>query len=351
MAVNQRADRARLQEVADRAGVSASTVSLVLAHKAERRRISADTRARVQKAAEELNYAPNLLTRSLKKGRTQIISFFSTFRHREWGDIYMDRVSSAVETAGGELGYDILIHCNSKRSPKEIYQFLNGGLADGLILFAPEKDNELLRLLRMSSLPVVLFNGRDALGQYSSSGDDVEAGIKVIADQILAHGHKRIGALGSLGPDVRDSNLRIGLLREQLALHGIPLEEEMVVWAEKDPLPVLKRLMSHPQPPTLLFCWHDWMAYRALEACDELGIQVPADLSVIGYDGIHWPSTSKHIAASIEVDVRAIAGEAVKLLDLSISEPGRPSIQVALPIQFSLGTTLAPLSSLQRSTQ
>lgn len=350
MAANQRGERARLQEVADRAGVSASTVSLVLAHKAERRRISADTRARVQKAAEELNYAPNLLTRSLKRGRTHIISFFSTFRHREWGDIYMDRVASAIETAGGEFGYDILVHCNFQRSPKEIYQFLNGGLADGLILFAPEKDDPLLELLRRSSLPVVLFNGRDPLGQYSSAGDDVEAGIKVVADQILAHGHRRIAALGSLGPDVRDSALRISLLRNQLSGQGITLDEDSIVWADRDPLPAIRRLMGSPNPPSLLFCWHDWMAYKALEACDALGIQSPAHLSLIGYDGIHWPSTSKHIAASIAVDLRAIAVEAVRLLDQAISHPGAPITESALPIQFSPGTTLAPFSSLQRST-
>lgn len=351
MAANPRGERARLQEVADRAGVSASTVSLVLAHKAEGRRISVDTRARVQKAAEDLNYAPNLLTRSLKRGRTHIISFFSTFRHREWGDLYMDRVSSAIETAGGEYGYDILVHCNFKRSPKEIYQFLNGGLADGLILFAPEKDDELLGLLRRSYLPVVLFNGRDQLRKYSSAGDDVEAGIKLVVDKILSHGHTRIAALGSMGPDVRDSQLRIALLAAELKKRGLDLPEDHTVWAEKDALPAMRKLMQLSTPPTVVFCWHDWMAYRGLEACDSLGIQVPTQLSLVGYDGIHWPSTSKHIAASIDVDLKAIAMEAVRLLDQAINEPGLGCVDLAVPVEFSLGTTLGPATSPQRSTQ
>jgi hypothetical protein len=106
------------------ANVSATTVSLVLAGKAGNRRISEDTHRRVKKAAEDLNYAPNLLTRSLRRGRTHIFSFFSTFRNREEHDMYMNSMVSAVESAGGQAGYDVLVHCNFKRSPKEIYQFL-----------------------------------------------------------------------------------------------------------------------------------------------------------------------------------------------------------------------------------
>ena len=72
---DRQAERTTLQEVATLAGVSISTVSLVLAGKAGHRRISEDTHARVKKAAEELNYAPNLLTRSLRRGRTHVLSF------------------------------------------------------------------------------------------------------------------------------------------------------------------------------------------------------------------------------------------------------------------------------------
>ncbi len=106
----QQRERTTLYEVASRAGVSPSTVSLVLAGKADQRRIPQATRERVWSAAEELNYAPNLLVRSLRRGRTHVISFYSTFRNRRRGDLYMDRLASAVETAGGELGYDVLVH-------------------------------------------------------------------------------------------------------------------------------------------------------------------------------------------------------------------------------------------------
>src|SRR5580704_6893454 len=112
---DRQAQRTRLLEVANRAGVSVSTASLVLAGKSANRRISEDTRERVRKIAEDLNYAPNLLTRSLRRGRTHILSFYSTFRNREEADVYMDNLSSAVEMAGGQAGYDILVHCHYDR--------------------------------------------------------------------------------------------------------------------------------------------------------------------------------------------------------------------------------------------
>jgi DNA-binding LacI/PurR family transcriptional regulator len=342
-------ERATLQAVAERAGVSPSTVSLVLSGKADQRRIPQSTREKVWSAAEELNYAPNLLVRSLRRGRTHVISFYSTFRNRRRGDLYMDRLASAVETAGGELGYDVLVHCNFRRTPRETYQFLNGGFADGLLLFAPTPKDPLLAMLRRSSLPVVILNGLDERGQYSSASDDVEQGMRLVVEELLSRGHRSIAALGSVGDDVRDSVPRIELLRSELARRGIPLEEDRVEWISFDPAEAMERLLALPDRPTALFCWHDALAYRVLEWCEARGVAVPEELSVVGYDGVHWPSTSRHICASVEVDLEGIALTAVHLLDRSINLPGSDARHVSVPIRFNPGTTLSTISSLQRS--
>lgn len=348
MAGKIRRDRATLGEVALRAGVSTSTVSLVLAGKATERRIGAETRDRVQAAAEELNYAPNLLTRSLRRGRTHVISFFSSFRQREWGDLYLDRLTSAVETAGGKYGYDVLIHCNYNRSQREVYESLNGGMADGLLMFAPEDNDPLLAMLRGSRLPIVLVNHPDEKGQYPSAGDDVEAGIDMVANALLAEGHTRIAAFGSRPDTRRDSEMRLRLLASSLKKRGAHLQPENVFRADYDIKTSLTSLLSQPNRPTALFCWHDRLAYEVLEACDELGVQVPEQLSIIGYDGIHWPSTSRHICTSIEVDIAAIASEAVRLLDVSIADPGAAVTHRLVPVSAWPGTTLGAPAELAK---
>jgi LacI family transcriptional regulator len=344
-------NRATLHEVAERAEVSVSTVSLVLSGKAKNRRISDDTCDKVRRAAEELNYAPNLLTRSLRKGRTNILSFFSTFRHREWGDIYMDRVASAIETSGGDLGYDILVQCNFNRDLKETFQFLNGGIAEGLILFAPESDDPLLAMLRKSPLPVVIMNGVDPLGQYCSVSDDVYQGMDTLASELLARGHTRIAALGAEGADIRDSALRIHLLESAIQRGGGAIVASAQISSRAAIETILKQWMKLPNPPTAVFCWNDSLAYQFLEICENMGIAIPDQLSIVGYDGIHWPSVSTHISSSVEVDIRSTAQLAVSMLDRVIENPTLKGVHEFSQVRFCEGTTLGPpqLSAMKHS--
>lgn len=339
---NRQSERTRLQEVAIKAGVSASTVSLVLAGKAAGRRISPDTQARVAKIAEDLNYAPNLLTRSLRRGRTHVLSLFSSFRHREEGDLYMDKLSTAIEVAGGAAGYDILVHCNFRRSPKEIYQFLNGGLADGLLLFAPRRDDPLLSLLRKSSLPVVLLNSHDPLGKYPSVVDDEDGGIALVANRLLEIGHRRIAVLSGDSDDARDADSRVARLVKRLAEHGVEVPDRWRLHSGDDAMPAVSELFGASDSPTAIFCWHDRLAYNVLAAADILGIPVPEQVSVIGYDGLQWPSITKHVAASVHVDLNDFASEAVRILDDSIRGVVGAAARVVLPVTFEDGTSLAP---------
>lgn len=332
--------RITLKEVAARAGVSASTASLVLTGKAEGRGIPAETNERVRRAALDLNYAPNLLLRSLRRGRTHVVSFYNAFRHRFVRDLYMDRLSAAVEYAGGNYGYDVLVHCNFSRKPQETYQFLNGGLSDGVMIFAPQPEDPLLGYLRRSDLSAVLLNARDPLGQFPSVADDSDEGMRLVADALMERGHRRIAIFVTDG--YPDALKRAGLLRQLLAEHGVDIPEHRVIGFVEDRTQTLADLLKEPDPPTAIFCWHDRVAYWALESCEELGISVPDQLSIIGYDGIHWPAVTSHIAASVLVDLEHLADQGMRVLDLYIQGYDGPLIEEDLPVAFSPGTTLGP---------
>lgn len=333
--------RATLQEVAERAGVSPTTASLVLNGKAASRRISLAARERVSSAARALNYAPNLLVRSLRQGRTHILSFYNAVRERQANDLYVERLGSAIEVAGGECGYDILVHCNYERSPKETYEFLNGGLADGVLLFCARSDDPLLPLLRNSSLPVVLIGSRDPERMFPSVADNAAAGMKMAADAILAAGHRRIAVFTSSLDRLFDPSLRTDLLCSNLAAAGVTIRPEFIKDEMAGISKGLEDLLTDPNPPTALFCWHDYLAYELLKVCEAKGIRVPADLSVIGYDGLIWPDRSPHVVTSIHVDLADLGRKAVELLADSIHSGGNcredePSLT------FLPGTTLGP---------
>ncbi|MBI1333791.1 MAG: LacI family DNA-binding transcriptional regulator [Armatimonadetes bacterium] len=342
MGTKRNQNRATLQAVADKAGVSVTTASLVLSGKHEIRRISENAQGRVLKAAAELNYAPNMLVRSLRKGRSHIISFYNGFRHRKSSDLYMDKLATSIEYAGGSHGYDVLVQCNYQRSNQESYEFLNGGMADGVLMFAPDTKDPLMELLRRSDLPVVLLNTRDHAGMFPSVADDNDTGLKILAKTLVDLGHSNIAAFSSEGSDIRDAETRVRNLGKWLAKRGI--KELMVcehVHAEAID-EVLQKLLGQPTPPTALFCWHDKLAYSVLDACERIGVSVPSQLSVIGYDGIRWPARSGHVAASIHVDLEILAEMGVRILDRYVSGYDGPLIEETLPISLSPGTTLGP---------
>ncbi|HLK15677.1 MAG TPA: substrate-binding domain-containing protein, partial [Fimbriimonadaceae bacterium] len=241
-----------------------------------------------------------------------------------------------------EAGYDILVHCNFARSPKEIYQFLNGGLADGLILFAPQASDPLLALLRKSALPVVILSGRDVGKLFPSVADDVQAGMKLVSDALVKNGHKRIAVLTDGAGAARDSDVRVRLLRQNLAEHGIELPARWIIPAISRDMAFLAPLMAEAEPPTAIFCWHDRLAYSVLAACEALEIQIPQQLSIVGYDGLYWPSATRHQAASVRVDPSALARTSVQILDDLINGYQGPLREELVPVSFVSGTSLGP---------
>lgn len=338
---NLRDSRTTLAQVAHRAGVSTATASLVLRGKGETHRIATETNLRVRRAAEELDYSPNLLVRSMQKGSTQVFSFYNAYRRpNESTDLYMGQLLSAVQRVTGERGCDLLVHCDFSRAPQETYKFLNGGRADGLLLFAPQAEDPLLPLLRRSRLPTVLINSPDPEDVLPSVRDDMERGMQLVAEAFLANGHTRIAALIEADGGHRDLQARIELLRMNLAAGGVALMPDILVPYEGDRITGLREALRGPGGPTALFCWRDRLAYFVLEACEGFGTRVPEDVSLIGYDGIVWPSTTRHAATSVRVNLEGIGAAAVQLLDRCIRTGFGEAIQQVLPVSLTCGTTL-----------
>src|SRR5436309_2856920 len=130
MMSRRRSSRTTLNDIATQAGVSVTTVSRVLGDPSKPHRVSSEVVARIQQIASELDYSPNLLVRSMQHGRTYTITFFNGFRARGEDDLYMDKLSTAVEQACGRMGYDTLISCVFERSAEDTYRIINGGRCD-----------------------------------------------------------------------------------------------------------------------------------------------------------------------------------------------------------------------------
>lgn len=340
-----RAERATLKEIARVAGVSVSTASVVLNGKGTQRRISPEVQARVRLVAAERDYHPNLLVRSLQQGRTHVLSLYNAFGLHQYDNLYNNLLSAAVQNAVGAARYDLLVHCDFHRPADETYSMLNGGRSDGVLFFGPSPEHPLLQQLRGSRLPTVILSRADREGVLSSVTDDVRSGMKQVADALTELGHRRVAVIA--GPPNRESSLvRVALLRERLAAYGCPLPEERVLPVyDGGPLgteEAVRALMQQPEPPTALFCWHDRLGYQVLDACQALGIDVPGRLSVVGYDGLHWPSASGQRLASVDVDLQGLTAAGVRLLDGLIQGEIAAPTALIHPVSLIRGTTLAP---------
>ena len=333
-----RNNRTTLTQVAREAGVSTATASMVLSGKSEDVRIALATADRVRAAALELDYSPNLLVHSLQRGTSKVLAFFSAFRNLADDDAYMDILSRALEQAAGRRGYDLLIHCAFERSVDETYRSINGGRADGLLLFAPHRDDPMLPMMRRSRLPCVVLNARDPEGTLPSVKDDFEHGMRLVGEALVSHGHRRIACV-HVGPDATpDAAERIAALDRTLATHGIERPVPWTVNGQGRPHLGVESLLTGGDAPTAIFCSTDRLAYTVVDILERLGLQVPRDVSVVGYDGIRWPSETRHRVATVAVDLKTQARVAV---DRLIDGPAAPR-EATVPTIFQPGTTLGP---------
>jgi DNA-binding LacI/PurR family transcriptional regulator len=321
---------------------------MVLSGKGEGVRIASATADRVRAAAVDLDYSPNLLVQSLQQGESGVLALFSAFRILpDDDDMYMDRLIRGVERAAGSRGKDLLLQCAFDRTPEATYQSINGGRADGLILFAAHPDDPMLGLMRRSRLPCVLLNARDPEGILPSVRDDCANGMRLLTQALLEQGHRRIACLDG-GPDgTPDAAERIQELDRNLAQAGFTRNLDLHMDISQGLEPRLRELFDREDPPTAIFCCTDRVAYRALPVLAEMGVRVPEDVSLVGYDGLHWPSNTHHVVDSVAVDLRNLTTLAV---DLLLDGPSG-SRELTLPTSFQRGTTLGPAFCLQRSTQ
>lgn len=326
------ARRSRIKDVAETAGVSVTTVSHIL-NRVEGKRISPETRQRVLRIAEELGYAPNGLARGLRLQRSQTIGFVSdeiaTTPHA-------GRMILGAQEAAAAEGLVLLVVNTSGDAGLErtSIEMLLQRQVDGVVYAAMyHRIVDLPESLR--STPTVLLDA----GSSDSSvpfvvPDEVQGGYAAVRE-LIDHGHRRIGVtVQTVGLPARQG--RLEGYRKALAEVGVAYDPSLVAAETAVPFNTVggdvdagyraaRRLLTPERRPTALFCFNDRMAAGAYRAAAELGLSVPGDLSVIGFDNQELVCESVHPRLSTvqlphyEMGARAVA----QLLALTRT-PGRP---------------------------
>lgn len=276
---------ATIAEVATRAGVGAGTVSRVLNGSPK---VSETTRARVQQAIAELGYRPNPLAQGLSRGRCRtlgvVVPYFTTPSPVE----RLRGVAAALDGAQHDL---VIFNIESVAHRDDFLGTLDRrDRADGLLLMSFPPPPEDLGRIVSAGVPVVLV---DAVAEGVSSVviDDVAGGC-MATQHLLELGHERIAFIGGdpdepLGFSSADDR-EVGF-RQAMHEAGVGVDPALVRYgthAREVAVAIAKDLLRRPDPPTAIFATADVQAIGVIEAARSLGVRVPDELSVIGFDDI-----------------------------------------------------------------
>ncbi len=327
-----------LKDVALRAGVSPATVSRVVNG---RGMISATTSERVEAAIKELGFRPNAMGRNLKTSRTQT---FGTLLPSLANPIFGE-VVEGIQTAARTAGYSVLITCSNyqEREERHAIDAMLANRVDGMILTVADADHsEQLNHLDAQGVPyVLLFNQPTGSARSAVTVDNVAAG-RLIAEELALSGHTRLGMIaGSFDESDRSRSRFEGFKAGALAagLKAPALVE--VDFVQGRIARAVQNLLEREDAPTALFCSTDLLAFSVMGALRDLGVPVPEEVSIVGFDGIPFGQLSHPTLATVVQPSRAMGQAAVQHLLGRLTGGTSPSVQI-LPADFRPGTSIGP---------
>ena len=311
-----RRSRATSLEVARAAGVSQATVSRAFAGG----KVSADVRARIVAIADELNYRPNAVARSLTRGRSQLIGLIVS---DQTSLTYPELVYELTERLA-DRGYRVLLFTTSdRRGEAHVLNEIWSHRVDGVLSLAPLSAEHLAQLTR-HHLPVVLYNQAGGRGASNVYCDHREAG-EQLAARLLAAGERAFGVLAGPPTSFVSSQFLLGLrngLGDAAARVAVAQGPYRYDFAEAG----LARIVADlGEVPDTVICVNDTVAAGCL---DELrlkrGLRVPADVSVVALNGRGPSLWAGYAITALRQPTERMAEAAVELLLQGIIEPSRP---------------------------
>jgi DNA-binding LacI/PurR family transcriptional regulator len=317
-----------IRDVARLAGVSESTVSRVLTEAETTVSISQETRQRVLAVAEELNYQPHPFARALRGKGTNLLGVIV----REIDDPFFAQLIEVIGNVAKEHGYYLVLGY-AKSDPEEavaLSEILNLRHSDGLFLLgdlreSPKDHTFLAKMAEHRRMVSVCRGSQELVGSTLSIAVDNRKGACTALDYLHGLGHQKIACINA--GRVGDLLERMEAYCEFMKVRFGEVCEEYVQVNENScegGYRAAKRLLSFPSPPTAIFATDDTMAIGALSAAADMGLMVPRDVSVIGFDDIKIAAYLRPALTTVRQPIEKIGKKAVELLIEMIKEESAP---------------------------
>ncbi|WP_438672172.1 LacI family DNA-binding transcriptional regulator [Shimia sediminis] len=284
-------DKITSLQVAELAGVSQSAVSRVFTPGAS---VSAKTREKVRKAANELGYRPNVLARAMVSGKSRIIGLVVAYLENQFYPEAIEKLSNLLQ----EHGYHVLIFMATKTSGNvdEVLEEILDYQVDGIVMASVAMTSNISSRCQQAGIPIVLFNRSQDMDGITSVTTDNYAGGRRVAEFLVAGGHRKISYIagweGASTQRDREAGFRAALQEAHQQVYSRAIGDfhtESARAAARD-------LFDRPADdrPDAVFVANDHMALAVMDVLRfELGLSVPGDVSVVGFDDVPpaaWPA-------------------------------------------------------------
>jgi len=308
-----------IRDVARAAGVSVATVSRVFNNSGP---VHEETRARIREVASALRYSPNSAARSLITAKSNTLGVLLPDLYGE----FFSEVIRGIDQTAQQQGYHVLVSSSHETQDRiEGAMRAMRGRVDGLIVMSPDIDAPTLAANLPDSLPVVLLNCAVEGTSYDAISVDNFGGAYAMVRHLLSTGRARVAIITGSS---RNYDARERLRGYRAALHdtGVALDDRLEVpgdFTETGGYQAARAIAALSPRPTAVFAANDAMAIGALSALRELGLTVPGDIAVAGFDDIPMARYMSPPLTSVHVEISELGARAMGVLLAAVQERNR----------------------------
>lgn len=319
------AEKVTSLDVARRAGVSQSAVSRVFTPGAS---ASDATREKVMRAAEELGYRPNTLARAMITGKSRVIGVVVAYLENQFYPMALEYLDRALK----ERGYHILLFmAKNDEGVVQIVEELLSYQVEGIITASVAMSSDIVKQCSDANIPVVMFNrGQETGGVAQVTSDNLQGG-RTVAHFLAASGHQKIAHISgwqgsSTGLD------RMRGFSDGLQEHGLkPFAIEDGKYKQEIASDIARLMCCTQDRPDAIFVGNDHMAFAVMDTLRfELGLSVPQDVSIVGYDDVPMSNWPAYDLTTIRQPINKMVTATVDLL-MSHIETGATAERIQIP--------------------
>jgi len=330
-----------IADIAARAGVSKTTVSRVLNDKPD---VDKETRKLIMDIIQETGFVPQMSAINLARGKTSLIGLVVPSLTNPYSLTVIQGVAEGI----ADTDYELVLYTTGlmEKNQNQFIQRLTRSITDGLVVLLPRNFEEYAEKLLKLHFPTVLVDHRGVASAFPSITAANRPGAYEATKYLLSLGHRRIGFIaGSM--DFGCSRDRREGYREALREAAIEPSEDLIVhgdFSRQSGRTCCAKLLNGAALPSAIFCSNDEMAFGAMAVAEGLGIKVPRDLSIIGFDDVPNAAFSSPALTTVRQPLHEMGRAAASLLLRQIGGEAAAHEEIVLETSLVLRDTCSIFS-------